>query len=178
MFVKVSSTGDRGEAAGTPPENSRSRCETRRARGQIVVEPGHEQVAHGRAHVAHAQAEAARQLPLQGDVVLIDVRALEVGIDSLAAVILRIHGGRAGAEAVRERAAPDRVSVPELVGRQQVAHTLHGNGRMEQPEAAAQHRPVVLIETPGEADARAEVVSVRMNQRAGQAHVAGQSASD
>ena len=56
--------------------------------------------------------------------------------------------------------------VAELVGGEQVAHALHGHRRMEEAEAAAQDGLVVLAQAPGEADARAEVVLVGVDERA------------
>ena len=70
---------------------------------------------------------------------------------------------------LRRPPPPIRVDVAELVGRQQVADALDGHGRVEEPEAAAQHRLVALVEALGEADARAEVVLVGVDQRVGQA---------
>ena len=50
-----------------------------------VVVAVHQQLPHGGADVAEAQAEVAGQLALQGQVVLVDVGALQVGIDALVA---------------------------------------------------------------------------------------------
>ena len=66
-----------------------------------------------------------------------------------------------------------RVDEAELVGGQQVADALDRDRRVEQAEAAAEHRLVALVEAPGEADARAEVVLVGVDQRLGQAHLVG-----
>ena len=72
-----------------------------------------------------------------------------------------------------QAAAAERVAVAELVGRQQVANALDRDGRVEEPEPAAQHGLVALVEAPGEADARAEVVLVRVDERLGQARLGG-----
>ena len=64
-----------------------------------------------------------------------------------------------------------RVDEAELVGREQIADALDRHGRMEQPEAAPEHGLVALVEAPGEAHARAEVVLVGVDQRLGQAHL-------
>ena len=128
-----------------------------------------EQLARRRSDVADAQPHGARQLALDGQVVLVDVRGLEVGIDALVAERRRIGERHAAGERVAQAAAAPRRRVAELVGRQQVANALHGNGRVEEAEAAAQHGLVALVEAPGKADARAEIVHVGVEQRVGQA---------
>ena len=81
--------------------------------------------------------------------------------------------GRRERHAARERvtqtAAPVRRRVAELVGREQVANALHGDCRVKEAEAAAEDGLVALVETPGKADARAEIVHVGVEQRIGQA---------
>ncbi len=101
---------------------------------------------------------------LVGQVVLVDVRALDVGIHALAAVVPGVEEDRAGGEAVGQGDAAPGDAVPELVGGHQVAQALDGDGGVEDAEAAAQHRPVAAAEPVGEADARADVVLVGLDE--------------
>ena len=74
---------------------------------------------------------------------------------------------------MRERAAPDTCSVAELVGGQQIADALHGDGRVEEPEPP--RSTVLLLSSSRQAkpDARAEVVLVAVDEGVGQADLVG-----
>src|SRR5206468_706740 len=122
-----------------------------------------------RADVADPGSQLAPELSLQRDVVLIDVRALEVGVDSLIPEIRQVDSWRTGREAMAETAAAPRPEEPEFVGGEEVPDALDCNGRMEQSEPAAQDGFIVLVEAPGIADARAEVVLVGPDQGVRQA---------
>src|SRR4029079_9558864 len=99
-------------------------------------------------------------LALDGDVVLVDVRTLKVRIDAFVAEVGGIARYRAPGESVTQAAAAERVAVAELVGGQQIPNTLDGDGRVEEPEPAAQHGLVALVAGPREDNERAEVVHV------------------
>ena len=124
------------------------------------MSPDDEQLAHRRTDVAQAQPHVVGQLVLEREVVLVDVGALEVGVDSLITECGEVGCRRAAGEAVPEAAAGGRVCEAELVGREQVADALDRDGRVEQPEAATEHRLAALVESPGEAHSWAEVVLV------------------
>ena len=140
------------------------RIERDGACAQRVVVAVHQELPHRRADVADARAHLAAQLALHCHVVLVDVRALEVGIDPLVPEISQIHGWCSAGEAIAEPAAAPRSDEPEFVGGEQVPDALDCDGRMEQAKAAAQHGLIALVEAPGIADSRTEVVLVGADQ--------------
>ena len=69
--------------------------ERHRARLQRVVVAIDEKLPHRRSDVAHAQPNIPRELAFEGEVVLVDVGALEVRIDTLVSEVSEVDGGRA-----------------------------------------------------------------------------------
>ena len=91
----------------------------------------HQQFPHRRSDVTHAQPHLADQLALQREVVLINVRALQVRVDPLIAEISQVHRRGSAGEPIAEPAAGSRVHEPEFVGGEQIPDALDRDGRME-----------------------------------------------
>src|SRR5439155_4899916 len=87
--------------------------------------------------VADAEADVAGELALVRQIVLIDVRALEIEGDPLISETER-RALRAGGEAVLQRGAVMGDEIPEGIARHDVARALRGAGRMENAEPAAE----------------------------------------
>src|SRR5207244_13424467 len=100
---------------------------------------------------------------------LIVMLALQASVDPLMPETSQIHGRRSRGEAIAETAAAKSPEEPEFVGGEQVPDPLDRDGWMEQAKAAAQHGLIALVEAPGIAHSRAEVVLVRADQCSRQA---------
>src|SRR5688500_13658555 len=109
----------------------------------------HQQLLHRRSEIADAGAEAAGQLALEREVVLIDVRQLEVQLQALVAEAERL-AARSGREALLQPRPRVRDRVAEGIARHDVARPLRRAGRMEDAEAAPEHRLVAVVETMSE----------------------------
>ena len=164
--------GDVHERAVDRERQARSRggigvhvAERHGARLHRVVVPVHEQLLHRRADVADAGAEAAGQLALEREVVLIDVRQLQVQLQSLIAEAERL-APRAGRKALLQLRPGESDRVAERVARHDVARALGGARRMEDAESAPKHGLVAVVEALSEAEARADVVPVGLDQPA------------
>ena len=122
-----------------------------------------EQLPHRRTEIAGAEADRAAQLALVRQVVLIDVRRLEIGIDALVAESGRRALGPGG-EAVLQYRPIVGDEIPEGIARHDVARALRGARWMEDAEAAADNVLRVAPGAIGEAQSRADVVEVGVDQ--------------
>ncbi len=135
--------------------------EGRRARRHRVEVTVDQQLAHLAADEADADADLGPEFALERDVVLEHLGTLQVQVDGVDPEEAARADG-AGGETLGEHRRVVADAVAERRAREGVTHALRRRGRIEQSGAAADDGG--LRDAPSEADARADVVGVGVDQ--------------